>query len=137
MRRHWSLRLLGTLSAVWFILVGIEPATFGACPAHTTASPSAAHSGHSMHMAAGTAVSHHARSAGKTSQSSDEHGPHQCTCPGSCCGPTLISAPSAQPPYTTTSTFAAKQQAVERVYRAAWTDFVLPFATAPPQGSLA
>ena len=131
MRRHWSERLIGILGAVWFVLLGIEPAVFGACPAHGLAGAVASHAGHGA--AIGHMSAHQTARAGHDGGAPAHDDSHQCTCPGSCCAPTVMDVPSAQPGFALSATFTPEVGAAEQWYRAAWTDFVLPFATAPPQ----
>jgi hypothetical protein len=130
MRRHWSQRLVAMLGAVWFVLIGIEPAAFGACPAHEMAG-SAVHAGHTMPMGDaasmdGASMEHHDTDAPAGHE-------HQCTCPGSCCGPTVVVVPSVQPAFALSRHIAGVPAFSEYQYRAPWVDFVLPFGTAPPQ----
>ncbi|MDB4917934.1 MAG: hypothetical protein JWM95_5578 [Gemmatimonadetes bacterium] len=129
MRRHWPERLIGLLGAAWFILIGIDPAAFGACPAHQAPGSVAAHAGHTMAMASGAGATAHHDAGAPDSQSE-----HRCTCPGSCCGPSIVVVPSVQPSFALSMRIAGVSRFAEYQYRAGWTDFVLPFANAPPQG---
>ena len=63
------------------------------------------------------------------------HNAHRCTCDGACCAP--IAAPAAVDPVVLTLGAHARPVVPTAArsdgeYVAAWVDFVLPFATAPP-----
>lgn len=138
-RALWS-RLIAGWLACWLPLVLADAGWLHACPMHdgaamvaSAAMPAAAMSGpaaHEMgHAAAGGA--HHA--VGDTSHEDHAKG-HCCTCLGACCA-AVAALPAGSPPLT----FAVRERVAvaptgrpEHEYVAAWVDFVLPFATAPP-----
>lgn len=133
MRRRWWHRGLSALLAVWFALVVAEPAALHACPMHSAAEPStssadasqAAHGGHAGHAAPSAD-----RQAGDHRPADDAH---VCTCLGDCSGTVVASVPTA----TTAPVVPVRLTAVtlgrpQHEFVAAWADFVLPFATAPP-----
>jgi hypothetical protein len=137
MRGSWWYRALSALLAVWLGVFLAEPAWLHACPVHS----GGAAGGHATARAAAAAGTQSARLAGATSHHADEghHAPapdgraHQCTCPGACCAV----SPPALPAVTVRPTLEATVVTVDRgrpehEYVAAWVDFVLPFATAPP-----
>jgi hypothetical protein len=136
MRRHWSQRMLALFGAIWFILMGIEPATFGACPMLQSAGPATSLVGHAMPMRMDGAAAQHESHDGQNSGTPTQH-EHQCTCPGSCCGPTVVPAISLQSTMAIVATVTTAQPSAEHRHRANWTDVVLPFATAPPNSLLA
>ncbi len=69
------------------------------------------------------------------------HGPagHCCTCLGACCAAVAVLPvhPSVDVVATTEWTFVPPTARPEHEYVAAWVDFVLPFATAPPEAAAA
>lgn len=134
MHRRLSHQLLAMFGAVWFILIGIEPAVFGACPAHLTMGAATSHGSQAMAtMPMDAAEMHHAAAPGHDAGTPEKHQSHQCTCPGSCCGPSVVAVPSASTPVAVVVTTVWAPSLTSYQYRASWTDFVLPFATAPPQ----
>jgi hypothetical protein len=140
MRMRWcrAQKLFALLGAVWFILVRIEPTVFGACPAHVMAPTPASHGSHAVaSMPMDAAATHHSAAAGDADGTPAEHHSHQCTCPGSCCGASVLATPYAAARLQIVVVVAQTPRLTGNQYRASWTDFVLPFATAPPQPSLA
>jgi hypothetical protein len=99
-----------------------EPASLHACPVHAPMmhGPKAAHGMH-----------HHG--------SGDRHGAphgasHACSCPGPCCATALTPLPPHAPQLADIALVVVPRAArPDHEYVAAWTDFVLPFATAPPR----
>ncbi|MES2180153.1 MAG: hypothetical protein V4550_20015 [Gemmatimonadota bacterium] len=115
MRRHWSQRLVAMLGAAWFVLIGIEPAVFGACPAHQSMGARSAHGEHgtAMPMDHGSAVEH--QDTGAPADQTD----HRCTCPGSCCGPSVAVVASVQTVCALSVRIAGSVRSSESQYRAA------------------
>lgn len=126
-------RLLSALLAIWFGVFFAEPAWLHACPVHAPGGE------HGAAPAAGTAAgeavgdaAHHA-AMGHDAPAPADAG-HQCSCPGACCA---VSAPAL--PVVTEQPILDALVAVTdpgrpaHEYVAAWVDFVLPFATAPPR----
>jgi hypothetical protein len=129
MRRHWTHRLSAVLFAVWFGIVGLEPAALGVCPMHNptagaTATMADAHAGHASHVMGGE----HAPA---------DHHAHHCTCPGSCCSVAVLSVPVAGSHAVFVAQIATERPSPTLPTLANWTDFVLPFATAPPSATTA
>lgn len=126
MRHHRAYRLFALLFAAWFGIVGLEPGALGACPMHWTNAVAAAaamaqvdHDASAMSMPMGHGGQH-------------GHGGHHCNCPGQCCAVGLLAMPVAISHAVTIASFATRLPSPTLPTRSNWTDFVLPFATAPP-----
>jgi hypothetical protein len=117
------MRLSAAFSALWLLLVLVQPPMLHTCEVHSAHSAA----GHSMASMDDMTSMH------GDMQSSHDHAPKHCTCIGDCCG--VI--PSALPAQRVVATIAARVLAPtsarsEHEYVAAWVDFVLPFSTGPP-----
>jgi hypothetical protein len=131
--RHWTQRLGALLFAIWFAVVGFQPVALDACPLNSM-----------THDAAAGAAAAHAMEGGGHTMSMDmgaDHGSvpsgqhaHHCTCPGCCGSAPVLDAPARQDHVA--RIVAAVVAPLVRVSQApaAWTDFILPFPTAPPRG---
>ncbi len=161
MRRPASLRLLAALLLGWLPFVlgdGLQVhgcATQSMAGAHALhASASVAHPEHAHHAASTTVAAassahaheaasapsahahgaHHAAPTASLPAEHDAPGSHDCDCIGQCC-PSAIAAVALPETPSVSVRFVASVDAPthpthQRV--AAWVDFVLPFATAPP-----
>ena len=141
MRRPRWHRALSAVLALWFALIMVEPAALHACPTHSgghaaapraDGAPQASHAGShaGSHVGAGHAV--HAADAPPAPRHAPS-GDHACTCLGDCAGGTAARVPTG--PVARLALVTPTQVAPGRPqheYVAAWGDFVLPFATAPP-----
>ena len=131
MRRSSWHRALSALLAVWFGVFVAEPAWLHACPVHSPAGAG----GHAAHAPTGhhPPAHHHARAGHHVPASGGEGAPHQCTCPGACCAVSPQALPAVALHAALAVTVAAADRGrPEHEYVAAWVDFVLPFAHAPP-----
>src|SRR3954462_10268323 len=126
-------RISAALFSVWFAVFTVAPGRVHSCPTHDSRAIASSGHDHSAH------ASHHMDAASGPTQdasgksSTPDSGPHQCTCPGaSCCSGIVAIAQSASvavDSVAVTSVAAAdthEQPVGER------SDYVLPFATAPP-----
>lgn len=126
MRRSWRTRLLTATYSLWLFVVLGELPMVHMCPAH-----SAGHASHAMTM---PGMAQHAHAAGDPRTApSENHSQQPCTCLGDCC----CAVPAALPaPRVVVTLLAATRIPTigrpQHDYVAAWSDFVLPFATAPP-----
>jgi hypothetical protein len=120
MRGRWWHRLLCAVLALWLGVFLAEPDGLHACPVHSPAG-----AGHASHGASHGA-SHHGAPA--------SHGAgHTCTCPGPCCASAVTPLPAAAAlPALAVLVVVPRAARPEHEYVAAWVDFVLPYATAPP-----
>lgn len=132
--RSWWERTAGVWLAAWFLLAALDLPALHTCAMHGGGpTPGvAATVGHGTHA--------HGASHGGSHASAHDPAPardagHVCTCLGACCA-AVGAPPPAQPavadaaPLTPARARAPGRPAHE--YVAAWVDFVLPFATAPP-----
>jgi len=131
---------------VWCGVVAARPMAMP-CPmgGHGEGHEAAAHSGHigtSADASADASHGHHVgminaspAGLGATPESPRTPAPkeHSCDCLGHCCA-VLATRPGASAPVVAFVEHAVEPPAphVEVRYIAAWTDFVLPFAIAPP-----
>ncbi|MEQ1692498.1 MAG: hypothetical protein ABMA00_14510 [Gemmatimonas sp.] len=133
MRRFRASRVLNALAAlVWCGVVAARPVA-APCPmgGHGTAhSAPAVSNSHATHAAHGvpTGTSHH------TPAPSDSSTPlHSCDCLAHCCASALAPTPSLSAILAFPAIDSEAPSPVAQThYIAAWTDFVLPFAAAPP-----
>jgi len=105
MRRHWSVRLLGSALALAFGIAMAGPETHQ-CPVHDGHSPSA------------SPAAHHDASSSQHQQTSQTH----CTCPQACCP---VGAVAAMP--ATTASWAAAPLATH-VFTLVYHEAALPGA---------
>jgi hypothetical protein len=130
MRRPCWHRALSAVLAVWFALVTVEPAALHACPMH-----SGGHAGARAHAdSEGQQADHagHQAVAGAPDSQAPSSG-HSCTCLGDCSGTLVARVPEGH--VALVALLAPPKVAPGRPqheFVAAWVDFVLPFATAPP-----
>ena len=130
MRRFRTSRILNALAAlVWCGTVAARPVAVS-CPMgghgsaqHSATAESESHAAHG----APVATPHHAPERAPDSL------PHSCDCLAHCCASVVAPTP------TLTATLAvsvgdsdAASPVAQTPYVAVWTDFVLPFAVAPP-----
>lgn len=132
MRRPWWHSAGSALLGLWFALVMVEPAALHSCPMHSQ--------GHA-HVAAGDPAAAHGEASHGTLDGAavDRHpvpshpGAKVCTCLGDCSGSLAARLPDA---HVAVAALTRLTQVVpgrpQHEYVAAWVDFVLPFATAPP-----
>lgn len=146
MHRTRSQRVAALLFAVWFALAGVKPGSMDTCPEHGGTHGSAgsapvsshvagmadAHAMHAGHSMAGDAASGES-ATGSTQQHSEHHKSH-CTCAGSCCCAPALELSATAPRFARTVAPTVAPQVPVSVSRAGWTDFILPFPTAPPHG---
>ena len=144
-RPAWWQRTLALALAVWFVLLSIHLPALHVCAVHAPAyggpssaesQPAAAEPGHAGgHLASGGCASPATRGVGD----GPEPAGHLCTCVGSCCGAAVGVVPTptelAFRAQLVTTPVAPGRAAHD--YVAAWTDFVLPFPTAPPSARMA
>lgn len=114
-------RVAAALIAAWFLVLVTEPGALATCAMHSGGKKVAA------------TVDVHAGHAGHT-ETQDEPKPGACcTCLSHCCVAPVVVAPAAIESVVATIVRAFEQSGrPEHEYRGAWTDFVLPFSTAPP-----
>ncbi|MES2303968.1 MAG: hypothetical protein V4558_00575 [Gemmatimonadota bacterium] len=139
MARSWTHRFAATFLALWLSLVGLE-GSLAPCPMHQMAERAAEQGGGAGTMA-GMAMAPGSDGAATGSDGTGHdaepgHQSHRCSCPGSGCATPVGGLPAAPVEFhaqyfrTTAPLFrAAPSLAVP-------ADFLLPFATAPPVGSL-
>lgn len=147
-------RIGSALIALCYVMRMTEPAPLRVCPMHgaaaavtETASGQAGHAGHHMgdpHAGHDMSDPHanHADHAGNADHGSPhDHGPdstHGCAC-AAACGASMGIVPTA-PTLSLVDVIAEVVPAPGRPYHefvAAWVDFVLPFANAPPRVTMA
>lgn len=134
MRRPWWHRALSACLTVWFALVMVEPSPLHSCPMHSgghaaiDAATATSAAGHGAH---GVAAEH---SAGRAvPETPAQPRGHVCTCLGDCSGSVAARAPEAHTALVSlTRPTRVTPGRPQHEYVAAWVDFVLPFATAPP-----
>lgn len=115
MRGRWWHRVLRAVVALWLGVFLAEPDALHACPVHSPAMAGHAHG-----------ASHHGAPASQTAG-------HLCTCPGPCSAGALTPLPAAAAvPVLAALVVTPRAARPEHEYVAAWVDFVLPYATAPP-----
>lgn len=124
MRRHWLIRSLASLLAIWLPLVLGEPGLVHACPMHggPVATVSASHHG----MDAGAHASHDAPAG--------EHGHHTCTCVNTCGATGLAVLVPERPavPVAAAVSVAVAPQSPETTFPRLAAPYFLPFANGPP-----
>lgn len=141
-RPRWQ-RIVAACLAAWFAVASADLPALHACGMHVggtvmigtaaAADVGTAHAdmpGTMAHATAGHAPRHaHGPAHGLT------HAGHLCTCLGACCGASAATRPGLATlvlqPAVPTPRVAPGRPSHE--YVAAWVDFVLPFATAPPR----
>lgn len=130
-RRPWWQRALALCLAVWFVAVAADVPGVHTCAMH-----GAGHSGAAAAMMA-HAGAHHAVPTHHGAP--DGAGRAACSCLGHCCGAASLAARPVGGPLLATDTHIAAPMPGRpyHEYVAAWVDFVLPFATAPPARALA
>jgi hypothetical protein len=138
-RRRVSRLLHAVMALVWCGIVVARPLAMP-CPTggHGTHGPVAsapgpeaiaasAHDAHAAHAA-------HGPTSSATHEAPAQDAPaHSCDCLGHCCATAVVLPPVFPASDLATSTRARPAFAVDGIsFVAAWTDFVLPFAIAPP-----
>ncbi len=123
-------RLVATWLACWLPLVLLDGGWLHACPMHDGGGAAAVHE-----MAAMVQPGEHGGvGAGHAPHSGRPAAAHLCTCLGACCAAVAVLPVGPAPVAVAvveraTVVFTGRP---EHEYVAAWVDFVLPFATAPP-----
>jgi hypothetical protein len=147
-RRAWH-RILAALMALWLVVNTTEPTLLHGCPMHgggmhagSAAAPGESHAAtsevHADPAGGGRTAREGNAPAGAVDGSGQEaHRPHQnvCTCLGDCSGGAATPL-AGEPPTVLAAVLLGAPippGRPEHEYVAAWIDFVLPFATAPPQ----
>jgi hypothetical protein len=134
MRRFRASRVLNALAAlVWCGVVAARPVA-APCPmgghgtSHSAAAVSGSHADHGTNAAPHSDASHHAPAP---DSSTPQH--HSCDCLAHCCASAAAPAPTLSLilAFPAIESVVASPAAPTR-YVAGWTDFVLPFAAAPP-----
>lgn len=126
MHPTWLTRVFTALLAVWFTALTVEPAALGSCPRHGIATADALQPAHVSH---GAASDHGLSPVAPEPPASS----HDCTCLGHCCSAGPIGVPGSAVALTIVIAEARSDSSRPRKdHVAAWADFVLPFATAPP-----
>jgi len=123
LRSRWS-RLLAALLTLWLGVFLADPDALHACPVHSPVAAQAhGHAGHhDMGRDMGHDMGHDAHHAG-----------HACSCPGPCCAAATTPLPAVSLELVLGApVVVARPGRPEHEYVAAWVDFVLPYATAPP-----
>ncbi len=128
MRRHWLVRTVTAVLAVWFAVKVAEPVTLHACPVHdgitASANPSGAHGDTHATM----------QEHGAPAHSENPGASHQCQCLSDC----AASIAAATVPARVSIDFAAIARAPRMAPATAVTlpaaraRFTLPFANGPP-----
>lgn len=133
MRRHWLQRLFAASFAVWFAIAGFGTMAPGACPMQMAMPGMSGMTGGSAAMAAMHAGAHSASGSTVREEPATPATNPCCACPGCC---SSCSTPSALPTHAASLHAAVRTQVTQRPatyrFRPVWTDFILPFATAPP-----
>jgi hypothetical protein len=122
---RWLHRSVGTLIAIWFVLVMVEPAALHACPVHGD---------HEMATVVADADATH---AAHETPAPPEHDHAACTCPGDCTASSVGSGiPSA--PAVVADARSSRARVIVRgalLRELARAPFVLPFANGPPESA--
>lgn len=145
---HWSglSRPLAALLAAWIAVVMAEPAALHRCAMHAGATsatgaarsaphaaPHAAHAPVAASGAQGVGHQHDAPESASPDDASAPDGRAACTCLGHCSGTApLVLGPLAPDLRASLVSALPRPYRATHEYLAAWIDFVLPFATAPP-----
>jgi len=136
--------VLPALLAAWIAVLLAEPAALHACAMHSGAmhargAGAAAHgASHAAHAPAAAAGSHdadhrtHAAEEALTPGTSAPDGRAACTCLGHCSSTTPLVLGALAPDLASLLPTLLHPGRLAHEYVAAWVDFVLPFATAPP-----
>ncbi|MEO5798159.1 MAG: hypothetical protein ABIZ70_02065 [Gemmatimonadales bacterium] len=135
MPRPWSHRLVASFFALWLSLVGLE-GSLAPCPMHQMAEQSAdpsAMPGMAMGLASGGAA---ATPDGSGHEAEPGHHSHRCGCPGSGCATPVGDLPTALLAIHARYLQVEAPQFNPAARDLVLPDFLLPFATAPPDGSL-